>query len=239
MSVSDLVGEIDDVRRRTRRARSGAAVPLALLGLLVAAAAPVYGAAARSTVVDAGELMEVDLSALQAGPTFLNRFLRVHPNVTNFRGIGVYWLLAAPLVFAAIAWYYARRARRTGLSVDGWRVAAAGAGAFAALVLTMATAGALSRVGPDELSAGNFLNPFLVVAAGVFVLAWVERSVVAALAGVVFLGGVLLGDVGVYSDVRDEGWYRIGSWGYYTLALGGWLLLSAAVAAITQRVRRG
>jgi hypothetical protein len=238
MSVSDLVGEIEGVRRRTRRASSGAAVPLALLGLLVALAAPVYGLAAKSIFVESGS-GHFDLSDLFQRPHVLTRILRVHPNMSNYRGIGIYWLVAAPLAFGAIAAYYAWRARRTGLSVDGWRVAIAGAGALAALVLTMYFGGAAASQGESgDLRAGNFLNPFLIVALAVFALAWVERSAGVLVAGVAFLTAVVLADVAVYADIRDEGWYRIASWGWATLALGGVLLLAGAVAAVARLVRR-
>src|SRR5687767_4131074 len=118
MTVSDLVGEIEGVRRRTRRATRGGAVPLALLGLLVLFAAPVYAAAWDQMVTEPGEPNEWHYYAGPRTPTFLDRLLWVHPNGSGYEGIGLYWLIAVPVTFAAVAAYYTWRARRTGLSVD-------------------------------------------------------------------------------------------------------------------------
>ena len=239
MSVSDLVGEIEGVRRRTRRASAGAAVPLALLGLLVAGAAPVYALASDSNTYYGGEGYG-ELVGPLSEPTFLDRLLWVHSTTTRYDGIAYYWLIAAPLIFAAIAGYYRWRARRTGLSVDGWRVAAAGVGVFGALVATMAY-GALADVGwgfGDGIKAGDFVSPFLVVALAAFVLAWVERSVTAAVGGVAYLAALAWGHWATFESQADNGWQGPFSWGFMVLWLGVVLLLAAGVAGLVQRGRR-
>ena len=232
MAASDLVGEIEGVRRTTRRATRGGAVPLALLGLLVACAAPVYAAASRHDVhfVGGGGFFDPGLRE----PSWTDRLLLAHPNVTGSNAIGVYWLVAAPLAFAAVAAYYAWRARRTGLSIDGWRVAAFGGALFAVLLAVMANAGGSGR---DGMQAIDVLNPFLVVALSVFALAWVERSVTVLLAALTFLGFLVLADGYSYSSLSNIGWERLASWGWATLVLGAVLLLWSGVVALVRRPR--
>ncbi|HWL38465.1 MAG TPA: hypothetical protein VNQ77_19920 [Frankiaceae bacterium] len=240
MSVSDLVGEIEGVRRRTRRASSGAAVPLALLGLLVALAAPVYALASDSNTFYGPGPAYGELTLPLAEPTFLDRLLWVHSTSTRYDGIGWYWLLAAPLAFAAIAAYYHLRARRTGLSIDGWRVAAVGGVVFGALVATMAY-GALANAGwgfGDGIRPGDLVSPFLVVALGVFVLAWVERSVTAAVAGVAYVAALGFGHWATFESQLNNGWQGPFSWGFMVLWLGVVLLVAAGVAGLAQRTRR-
>lgn len=234
MSVSDLVGEIEGVRRRTRRATRGGAVPLAILGLLVVFAAPVYAAAWDEMVTEPGEPNELRYLPALRPPSFLDRLLWVHPNGSGYEGIGLYWLLAAPVAFAAVAAYYTWRARRTGLSVDGWRIAAVGAALFGALVATMAAGGAVA-LGAHELDGVHpyhFVNPFLVVAVAVFALAWVERSVTVVLAGLMFSAALVVADVFAYSMAYGE--LRT-KWGWTTFILGAVLLFWSGVLALVRR----
>lgn len=238
MSVSDLVGEIEGVRRRTRRASRGGAVPLAILGLLVTGAAPVYAAAA-DRYMDPQPFGETTYVIMHPRITLADRLLRAHPNMTDDLGIGLYWLLVPPLAFAAVAAYYLWRAHRTGLSIDGWRVAAIGAGLFALLVAVMAYAG--GQLEPDPYYSGfrltDLVNPFLVVALAVLVLAWVERSRAIAVAGTLFLGLVVFANAFVYPDPRNGGWRNVASWGWATLVLGGVLLVSSGIVALVRRPR--
>lgn len=240
MTASDLVGEIEGVRRRTRRARAGAAVPLVLLGLLVAGAAPVYAVASDSVTHYGGDGHYGEVVYPLPVPTFFDRLLWVHSTSTRYEGIGVYWLVAAPLVFALIAAYYVRRARRTGLSVDGWRVAAIGGATFGALVATMAY-GAFANEGwgfDEGLRPGDFVSPFLVVGLAVFALAWVERSVLTAVGGVAFLAALAFGQWATFGTLANPGWRHAFSWGFMTLQLAAVLLLAAGVVALVERARR-
>lgn len=230
--MSDLVGEIEGVRRRTRRESRGGAVPLALLGLLVACAAPAYAAAVRFATADGSGFVSFE----PRRTTFVDRLLHAHPNVTGSDSIGRYWLVAAPLVFGAVAAYYVWRARRSGISIDGWRVAALGGGLFALLVAAMAFAGG-AAVAHDGFSAAGLLNPFLVVAVAVLTLAWVERSVAILLAGVTFAVATALADVFVYAEVNGPAWEYWTSWGWATVILGGVLLLWSGIVAVVRRPR--
>lgn len=242
MSASDLLGEIEGVRRRTRRATAGAAVPLALLGLLVAAAAPVYGVASDSNThfPDEGE-MGMGFVTYGGRPSLLDRLLWVHSTSTRHWSIGVYWLVAAPLVFAAIALYYRRRAARTGLSVDGGRVAVAGAAMFGSLVAVMAF-GAFSDYGwgfDEGLRAGDLVSPFLVVAVGVFVLARVERSLLTAVGGVAYVAALVFGQWATFGSLANPEWRGAFAWSPMICYLGLVLLLTAGVQGLVQRARRG
>jgi hypothetical protein len=238
MNVSELVGEIEGVRRRTRRAARGGAVPLGILALLVLGAAPVYAVASQSVVDGDGTgVFLFDPAADTFRVTYFERLLNAHPNVTGHPGIGLYWLIAAPLAFAAIAAYYTWRARRTGIATNGWWVAAAGASLLALLIATMWHAGGamthdFDTGGPRPV---DYVNPFLVVAVSVFVLAWVERSVAVLLAAVTFLGCLLLADTYSYATLSNVGFEDLASWGTATAILGAVLLLGTGVVAFVRR----
>ncbi|HEV2891921.1 MAG TPA: hypothetical protein VGX28_16225 [Frankiaceae bacterium] len=236
MSVSDLVGEIDDVRRRTRAATRGGAVPLAMLGLLVLAATPFYAAAANFLYVGRGYVQVIG-GGLLTRPTFVERLLRAHPNAYPHLGVGRYWLVAMPLAFAAVTAYYALRARRSGLSVNGWRVAATGGGLLALIVAVMATAAVVPGALGDYFGPSDVLNPFLVVVVAILVLARVERSVAILVAGLVFAVAVVAADALVYTDVYGDAWDSWRTWGWATLALGVLLLAEAGAVALVRRPR--
>lgn len=226
MSASALVGEIEGVRRTTRRASFGAAVPLALLGLLVCGAAPFYAMAYGTTVMGSGGELFVKEHA------WTTRVLPVQSNLgARDFALSVYWLVAVPVVFLAIAAYYAWRARGTGLSIDGWRVAAAGVGVYVALLGVMSALRMVDGARPHGVGPAAFLNPLLVVAIGVFALARVERSRTVLAVAVVFALGVFGADVKVYAAYATESpWDTVRGWGTGTLLLGAWLLLAAAAA---------
>lgn len=247
MSVSDLVGEIEGLRARTRRASSGGAVPLAVLGALTAGAAPLYAAVFDETVITSTEgdgifrLADLGPHGRPTQPIWLLRLLGVHPGGLAYHRMSVYWLVGVPVAFGLVAAYYALRARRTGLSVDGWRIAAVGAAVLAALLVLVARGRpGFPGHGPGELNVRNFTNPLLVVVAGTFALAWVERSRALLAVAVVFLLGVAAFDARVLSEIgNSEGPYdNIQSVGTGALALGGWLLASAAVLGLAHRRRR-
>jgi hypothetical protein len=242
MSVSDLVGEIDGLRERTRRASFGGALPLAVLGALVAGTAPLYAAAFRETHPSdgSGSYGLVDLLGDRSKPLWLLRLLRVHPGGEAYQRLSVYWVLAVPVAFGLIAAWYAWRARRTGLSLDGWRVALVGAGVLAALLATVERGVWLTPgYAGNDLQPGNFVNPLLVVVAGAFAIAWVERSKAVLAVAVVFLLGVLMFDVSSYAGVSEAPYQNIQSVGTGALVIGGWLLASAGVLGAVRARRRG
>jgi hypothetical protein len=240
MSVSDLVGEIDTLRARTRRAAGSGAVPVALLGLLVAFAAPLYAATREPTGLGFGEYT---LGQSYQRPMFVTRFLRIDPGTPAEDRLAVYWLVGVPVAFLLVAAYYAWRARRTGISLDGWRVALAGGVVLAALLLAveLPAHGLPAEYRPNRLLLGNFVNPLLVVVVGAFAVAWVERSRVLGAMATVFLAGVVTFDVRVLADQASGAWGNLQSAGPATLVLAAWLLLAAAVvgAAGVVRPRRG
>jgi hypothetical protein len=240
MSVSDIVGEIDGLRDRTRRASFSGAVPLALLGLLVAFAAPFYAAAWNdSHFQNEGTFSLGDLQ--QRRPPFLTRLFDLQPGGPQNERVVAYWLVGVPVAFLLIAAYYGWRARRTGISLNGWRVAITGAAVLFALVVVVEVPGHWLQAGwtVEELQVGNFVNPLLVVAAGVLAIAWVERSRAVLAVAAVFLLGLAAFDVKILTDGGSvTPWDNIQSVGTATLALAGWLLLAAGVLAVVAVVRR-
>jgi hypothetical protein len=245
MSVSDLVGEIDGLRERTRRASFGGAVPLAVLGALVAGTAPLYAAVFNETVFTSDDSGVVRFSfspTPSRKPYWLLRLLGVHPGGVAYHRLSLYWLIGVPVAFGLVAAYYAWRARRTGISLDGWRVALVGAAVLAALVvLVERTRPAVPGYGVGDLNVNNFANPLLVVAAGAFALAWVERSRALLVVAVVFALGLVAFDVRVLAQIGgSEGPYdNIQAVGTGALVLGGWLLASAGVLGAVRARRRG
>jgi hypothetical protein len=240
MSVSDLVGELEGLRDRTRRASSGGAVPLALLGLLTALAAPFYAGVYGALPRGGGVYGLADLVGPYRPPVFVSRFLRLDPGGPHETRLAVYWLAAVPVAFLLVAGYYAWRARRTGISLNGWRVAVTGLAVIAALLVAveLPAHGLAADYAPNHLRAGNFVNPLLVVAAGAFAIACVERSRGLLAVAVAFLAGVVVFDTRVLADRGAGGWDNLASAGTATLVLAAWLLVAAAVTAVVAFVRR-
>jgi hypothetical protein len=241
MSVSDLVGEIDDLRDRTRRASFSGAVPLALLGLLVAFAAPFYAAAFNARRNHVPVDIFVTLQRLRARPMFVTRLLRLQPGGPQNDRLVAYWLLAVPVAFLLVAGYYGWRARRTGIALNGWRVVIAGAVVLLALVavVELPARGFQMGTGRSDVRIGNFVSPLLVVAAGTFAVAWVERSRAVLAVAVVFLLGVVAVDTRVLPDWGSETpWDNVQSIGTAILMLAGWLLGAAATFAVVAARRR-
>jgi hypothetical protein len=235
MSATELVGEIEGVRRAARRASFGAAAPLALLGLLVAGAAPFYAMAYGTTIMGGPAV------TFQHEPGWTTRVLPIQSSLggTSDMPLSVYWLVAVPVMFVAIGAYYSWRARRTGFWLDGRRVAAVGVTAYLALLGVMAALRMANGARPMGIGPGVYLNPLLVVMFGVFALARVERSLLVLGVAVTFLLGVFVVDVEAYmTNATASPWDNVRGWGTATLLLGAWLLLGAAASWLVQRRTR-
>ena len=130
------------------------------------------------------------------------------------RALGVYWPLAGPLGGIATSWYYHRHERSVG--VERW--AAPHVATAVLIVVGASLAGGVGSATDAPLLAA--VGPYLVVAAGYLVFAWLERSThVAAVA--LALGGLaaVLGVAGFEAEAAA-----------LTLALlGGALLLGTGL----------
>jgi hypothetical protein len=171
-NAQELLSAAVTARQHTRRARQGYWFPLLVFGALIAGASPFYVAAYPSTpgAVVSG-LQEMPL--LQGGG----------PMIGDGRGASIYWLIALPLGYGAVLFFYRLRARRAGVAGRTWPFLAAGLGLLAVLLITgpwvdlyvQAFHQNLSLEAPGDLSTRGLL-PMLIIALGLFVLAWSERS---------------------------------------------------------------
>ena len=185
--AADLLTEMQQLRRRTRAARHAYWFPLILFGLLTCASLPLYAAGQRNGIVREG-LPPVTFGGL--------------PSAMGQRSLGYYWL-AALLggLLLTLVWYYTR-ARRVGLAtpIRGF-IATAALLAVLALVIPL-----LSQVHtPSQLSWLQHLRvlfpgdlvlrgafPFVIIAAGLLVLAWAERSLALAVIAAVYTAAAVL-----------------------------------------------
>jgi hypothetical protein len=101
----------------------------------------------------------------------------------------VFWFVGTPLLFAATAAWYARRARQLGVRV-AWPLFT-GTGLAVLLLLAVVAAVPKTEIESDTLLADfpswwwpGMLTPLLPVAAAVIALAWAERSLSLAAAGI-------------------------------------------------------
>jgi hypothetical protein len=153
--------------RRVRHAQRGTWFPLVLLGLVVVASAPFYRLGRHAVTCDPA------LGA-RGGVQIIDRGACVQ--VVGWP-VGVYWILAFVMAYAAIAAFYVNRARRRGV---GARVLLyVGTGIAAGLVFGIASAwthqlnlGGYVPTGPVAVG----LVPLISIGLALFVLARVERN---------------------------------------------------------------
>jgi hypothetical protein len=149
-------------------------------------------------------------------------------------GATVYWLVAVVLGYIATLAFYQWRSLRTGVAGRVLPYAAAGVALLA--VAAIATPAATSRwrddpfrVVPGDLESRG-MTPLLVIALGLFVLAWLERSIALAVFAAGFFAVAMLSNL---YDVENQspaiGWTPSDQWQLlpnlwlsgFTLLLGG------------------
>lgn len=170
-----LLADMKALRRRTRSARHAYWFPLVLFGLLTCASVPFYvqpRPAAGRTGTASGE------SALP--------ILGGMPGVTVHRSLGYYWLAALLGGLLLTLLWYRWNARRVGLATParGFLVTTAVLTVLALVIPPLSQVRSpgwlswlrhLSVLWPGDLVLrGTF--PFVIIAAGLWVLAWAERS---------------------------------------------------------------
>ena len=186
----ELLDEMTLLRRRVRAARHAYWFPLVVFGLLIGASAPFYlqpamhassGRAVGQLIVGTGTTMPM-LSKFDG--SLLSSYL---PN---------YWLTALLAGLLLTLLWYRRHARQVGLATP-----ARGSVVTVAVVTVLTIVlPPLSLIGwlrwlqvlwpGDLIVRGTF--PFLIIAAGLCVLAWAERSPALAVIAVVYTGVALL-----------------------------------------------
>jgi hypothetical protein len=232
----EVLRELAAVRRRTRSARHAYWFPLVLFGVLTCAAAPLYVSAATPPArASTGTAVAGGTSAVLGGT----------PTVLGGSGfyLGWYWLVALVGGYLLTLFWYRRHARRIGVQTPARGYIATGVVLTVLVVLLPLLSQFvpfLSWLWPGDLwIRGTFA--FLIIAAGLWILARAERSVALVITAAVYTGVAVL--VSLY-DVENllfrMGWNPShGDWSLTVLPgvlLPAVVLLVAGLAAfVTQR----
>jgi hypothetical protein len=233
---AEVLAELAALRRRARAARHAYWFPLVLFGLLSFAALPFY----RSMQVQAGP---VPLTQMRAGPVPVMPLLGGGPFQGSFF-LGYYWLVALVGGYLLCALWYRRHARLAGLQTPSRGYVVTGVVLTVAALLLPALSQfsalrSLTVMWPGDLVArGTF--PFLIIAAGLWVLAWAERSRGLAVTALVYSGAALLASLYNISNLLGRLGWSAGIW-QMTLVnalLPATVLLVAGTAAAAGAVLR-
>ncbi|SEK50437.1 hypothetical protein [Streptacidiphilus jiangxiensis] len=228
-SPAQLLAEAAAVARRTRAARPGFWFPLVLFGLLVIGAAPWYSLA-QPDCPRTGTVTVCSFAGVEEPP--------------NSLGVPLYWLFAVLLGYAATLAYYRLHASHVGVAGRVWPYLATGS---ALLAVTLLATPAVSlrllqgRVVTTDDLAIRGMTPLLALAAGLFVLARLERSLPLAGFAVLFLVVALVANL---YDVENQspriGWTPSAQWQLLpNLWLAGGTLLLGGLGFGLVRLLRG
>jgi len=195
---SDVLADLDALRRRTRDDRHAYSFPLFLFGALILLAPLCYLNA--DPLPDGGEMVEYDLGPF---PQFTSASMVRYPYL-----VGWYWVLATVGGLWLTSWWYRHRARRHGVETD---VRVATVAAIAALLGFLVWQPLFSTLLSELFHSFNgtystpavnlpilFGSAALAVGAGLWskrLTGW-TRTVAVAVAA--FLAAVAFGAVGVY-----------------------------------------
>jgi hypothetical protein len=236
----ELLGELAAVRRRTRSARHAYWFPLVLFGLLICASAPLYVSASnpRPGLFYSG-------GSSSRGPFVLAGLPAGRSDVY----LGWYWLVALVGGYLLTVLWYRWHARRAGVQTParGYLVTGVVLTALVAVIPLLS-----ARVRPlrwlwaalpgDVWIRGTFA--FLIIAAGLWVLARAERSPGLVLTAAVFTAAALLASLyNVENILFRLGWMPgPGDWPLTVLPgvllPAAVLLIAGAVAFLTRRRSR-
>lgn len=206
---AELLAEMKALRRRVRTARHAYWFPLVLFGLLTCTSVPFYAPPGHQ----AGGAV-----ALQPGLPL--PVLGGSSGLTGF--VGYYWLAALLGGLLLTLLWYRHNARRVGLATParGFVVATAALTALALVIPLLSRVRSphwlnwlahLQVLWPGDLiMRGTF--PFVIIAAGVWILAWAERSLALAAIAAVYTAAALLSDLYDVENVLFRfGWNAPGS----------------------------
>jgi hypothetical protein len=234
-----LLSDLARLRREARVARHGYWFPLVLFGLLTCGAAPFYVAAAApppwSLTYQAG-----------AGPILLSGT----PSGGNSFLIGWYWTVALVGGYLLTLVWYRRHAGRAGVRTPARRDQFTGAALTVLALAIPPLTRFVPRLSWTWLPFGDLwirgTLAFLIIAAGLWVLAWAERSRALAVIALVYTGTALLASLYDTENIL----FRLGwdpgrsafAWQLTALPnvlLPAAILLAAGLGAfVTQRGRR-
>jgi len=220
--AGELLGAVERVSKETRRARHGYWFPLLLSGLIILGNLPF-------NYFSIGHY---------GGPTRLVFGLCLCNGVgQHIFGSTVYWLIAFPTGFAAVASYYVIRARRTGLQVRIWPYIVTGLALFAFVVLTGVQVPKplrfMYRIDVWRYRATpQGLAPVLAISLALFALAAIERSKALWAITVSFFGVALLANLYNISNVGQRIHWIWPDWAANLAASGGFLVFVGVLSLI-------
>jgi hypothetical protein len=182
-----LLVEVRSIRRQTRLARHAYWFPLVLFGLLSCASIPFYIVPQWSSLP---LVVAIQRPGLLDSPYLGARSLLVRS------GLPLYWLVALLLGVAATAFWYRWHGQRVGLRTPSRGYLITGLALLVAVMLIPVIADYAPH-GPGRTDAlfylipGDLVNrgtfPFVIIAIGLCVLAWAERSIALAIVAAVYL----------------------------------------------------
>src|ERR1700759_561060 len=178
---ADLLGDLRVLRQRARTARHAYWFPLILFGLLIGASAPFYLQLylPPSPAAAAGPGPQLPVLGGEFSGSAAQHFL------------GYYWLAALLGGLLLTLLWSRRHARRIGLQTParGYVIPVAVLTALALIIPLLP--GHLRVLWPGDLVVrGTF--PFVIIAAGLWALAWAERSRALVVIAAVYTGAALL-----------------------------------------------
>jgi hypothetical protein len=187
--VADPAGLLNEMRRLRRTARSARHAywfPLVLFGLLTCAAVPLYLLATQGgSGISALGGPSPDLTVLGGSQIFRSGSF-----------LGYYWLVALLGGLALTLLWYRRHARRIGLKTParGYLITTSvltGLAFFLPVIAQIPGLRFLWVLLPGDLTLRGTV-PFLIIAAGLCVLAWAERSRALGVVAAVYTGTALV-----------------------------------------------
>jgi hypothetical protein len=237
VAAGDLLAEVQVLRRSARSARHAYWFPLVLFGLLTLVAVPFYIRPQMRPAV-----------TLFTPPTPYMPLLGGSPGLFNGNYLGYYWLVALLGGLTLTLFWYRLHARRIGLATPARGYLITGVVlTLLALVLPLVAQTprltGLDALFPGDLSIrGTF--PFLIIAVGLWVLAWAERSRGLAVVALVYSLTALLASLYDIENVLFRlGWnpspYQWRLTGLPNAVLPALVLLVAGIAAFVVQRRQG
>ncbi|HEY2237813.1 MAG TPA: hypothetical protein VGI21_03435 [Streptosporangiaceae bacterium] len=190
---ADLLGEMRVLRRRARAARHAYWFPLVLFGVLTCASVPFYLQLNRPAGAGTGAAVPGPQLPFLGG-AFAGSAVQ--------HDLGYYWLAALLGGLLLTLLWYRRNARRVGLQTParGYVITVAVLTALALVVPLLSRVRSphwlswlqhLQVLWPSDLVVrGTF--PFIIIAAGLWALAWAERSRALVVIAAVYSGAALL-----------------------------------------------